>query len=146
MEQGLIGISCVIEGNELWPKFKIIMKHRHTGAKINCQFRDPQPHPPIFLLKSLDFYSRKRAFRYTIMCEKYFLQMTVICWRNKQSNCRPIYLLCRHNNYQHTWHSDLCNRTVWYSKTSLLLTKRNLKIDWKFGNKLNSVYIYWTMP
>ena len=88
---------------------------------IKGPFRDPQPH----LSKKVTIFTSAEAFKVHNVC---VIKIVIsFLWRNWWSNC----LLCRHNNYQHSG----LYVTVWYSKTCIT-HKRNLRIDWNFGNML----------
>ena len=89
-------------------------------------FRDPQPHPPFFS-KKIEIFIPVEACRYTIFVLKIFLTNLLVWW-NYHRICAFFMLPWK---FQHT----VAYVTVWYSKMCIT-HNRNLRIDWKFWNKL----------
>ncbi len=90
---------------------------------LKVHFVIHSPIPP-FYLKTVDIFTSAEVFRYIMFVCKIFLANS-FAW---QSNRSIVYLLCLHNNYQH---SGLCNSMI-----TCITHKCNLGIDWKFGNML----------
>ncbi len=86
---------------------------------------------PPFFSKKVEIFVLVEAFRYIMFVQKIFLANLIIVWQNITEF---VYFSCRHGNSNvHI----VAYATVWCSKTCIA-HKRNLRINWKFGNKLIS--------
>ncbi len=84
--------------------------------------------PPFFSTK-VEIFIPVEAFRYILFVLKIFLA-NLLAWRSNRRIC--VFFMS-------TWKLQhiVAYATGWYSKTCIT-HKRNLRIDWKFGNKLFS--------
>ncbi len=99
------------------------MDESHTLLKVHFVIHSLIPP---FFSKKVEIFIPVEASRYIIFVLKIFLA-NILDWRNYQRIC--VFSMS-------TWkfqHIE-AHVTVWYSKTCIT-HKRNLGIDWKFGNK-----------
>ena len=76
-------------------------------SSIKDPFRDPQPHPPIFLQK-VEIFIPVEAFRYVLFVLKIFLA-NLLVWRSNRRFC--VFFMSTWK-FQHI----VAYATVWYSK------------------------------
>ncbi len=84
---------------------------------------------PLFFSKKIEIFVPVEAFRYILFVLKIFLA-NLLVWRSNRRIC--VFFMSTWK-FQHI----VANATVWYSKTRIT-HKHNLRINWKFGNKLIS--------
>ncbi len=97
---------------------------------VKGPFRDPQPHPSIFS-KKVEIFTSAEASRYIIFMCKIFLA-NLFLWRNNRPNCLFTYVDIEITT---TVAYVGAYAALRYNKTCIT-HKWNLRIDWKFENKL----------